>query len=266
MWITNGTIADIAIVWAKTEEGIMGFVIEKGMPGFDAPEIHSKMSLCASVTSELYFDNVRIPAENILGRQGDGFHQMLKTLDGGRLSIAAMGLGGAQGAYEMALKYAKSREQFGQPVSKFQAVAFKLADCAMEIECGRNLLYKACWLRDKKRPFAKEAAMAKLYCSEVMYRAANHSVQLHGGYGYLADYGVEKIVRDLQDGGLLSVTKRGRRNRYRLHRNQPLRHTLEAHCSTGELLDMVNRRAPGLEHVESPEAPAAAPPGHPADR
>jgi short/branched chain acyl-CoA dehydrogenase len=130
--------------------------------------MHRKMMWRASNTAELYFDDVRVPAANVLGNVGDGFHQMLQTLDGGRLSIAAMGLGGAQGAYEMALKYAKSREQFGQPVSKFQAVAFKLADCAMEIECGRNLLYKACWLRDKKRPFAKEAAMAKLYCSELM--------------------------------------------------------------------------------------------------
>jgi alkylation response protein AidB-like acyl-CoA dehydrogenase len=150
----------------------------------------------SSNTAELYFDDVRVPAANVLGNIGDGFHQMLQTLDGGRLSIAAMGLGGAQGAYETALKYANSREQFGQPISKFQAVAFKLADCAMEIECGRNLLYKACWLRDNKRPFAKEAAMAKLYCSELMGRVANHAVQIHGGYGLMKEYNVERFYRD----------------------------------------------------------------------
>jgi alkylation response protein AidB-like acyl-CoA dehydrogenase len=172
------------------------FLVEHGTPGFKAVEMHRKMMWRASNTAELYFDDVRVPAANVLGSVGDGFHQMLQTLDGGRLSIAAMGLGGAQGAYEMALKYAKSREQFGQPVSKFQAVAFKLADCAMEIECGRNLLYKACWLRDKKRPFAKEAAMAKLYCSELMGRVANHAVQIHGGYGLMKEYHVERFYRD----------------------------------------------------------------------
>jgi alkylation response protein AidB-like acyl-CoA dehydrogenase len=121
---------------------------------------------------------------------------MLRTLDGGRLSIAAMGLGGAIGAYETSLKYARSREQFNQPISKFQAVAFKLADGATEIECGRNLLYKACWLRDKGRPFAREAAMAKLYCSELMGRVADHAVQIHGGYGLMKDYHVERFYRD----------------------------------------------------------------------
>jgi short-chain 2-methylacyl-CoA dehydrogenase len=172
------------------------FLVEHGTPGFKAVEMHRKMMWRSSNTAELYFDDVRVPAANVLGNVGDGFHQMLQTLDGGRLSIAAMGLGGAQGAFEMALKYANSREQFGQPISKFQAVAFKLADCAMEIECGRNLLYKACWLRDQKRPFAKEAAMAKLYCSELMGRVANHAVQIHGGYGLMKEYNVERFYRD----------------------------------------------------------------------
>jgi len=172
------------------------FLVEHGTPGFKAVEMHQKMMWRSSNTAELYFDDVRVPAANVLGNVGDGFHQMLQTLDGGRLSIAAMGLGGAQGAFEMALKYANSREQFGQPISKFQAVAFKLADCAMEIECGRNLLYKACWLRDQKRPFAKEAAMAKLYCSELMGRVANHAVQIHGGYGLMKEYNVERFYRD----------------------------------------------------------------------
>lgn len=172
------------------------FLVEHGTPGFKAVAMKGKMMWRASNTAELYFDDVRLPAENILGQPGDGFHQMLQTLDGGRLSIAAMGLGGAVGAYDAALKYAKSREQFGQPISKFQAVGFKLADCATEIECGRNLLYKACWLRDRKRPFAKEAAMAKLYCSELMGRVADHAVQIHGGYGLMKDYNVERFYRD----------------------------------------------------------------------
>ena len=172
------------------------FILEHGTKGFKAVPMHRKMMWRASNTAELYFDEVRVPEENILGKPGDGFHQMLKTLDGGRLSIGAMGLGGAQGAYEAALKYAKEREQFGQPISKFQAVAFKLADCAMEIECARNLLYKACWLRGQGRPFEKEAAMGKLYCSELMGRVANHAVQIHGGYGLMKDYGVERFYRD----------------------------------------------------------------------
>lgn len=172
------------------------FLVEAGTPGFKALPMHKKMMWRASNTAELYFDDVRVPAANVLGDIGDGFHQMLQTLDGGRLSIGAMGLGGAQGAYEMSLKYAKEREQFDRPISKFQAVAFKLADCAMEIECARNLLYKACWLRDQKRPFAREAAMAKLYCSELMGRVANHAVQIHGGYGLMKEYHVERFYRD----------------------------------------------------------------------
>jgi alkylation response protein AidB-like acyl-CoA dehydrogenase len=172
------------------------FIVEHGTPGFKAVPMHKKMMWRSSNTAELYFDDVRIPKKNIVGNQGDGFYQMLKTLDGGRLSIAAMGLGGAQGAYEAALRYAKKREQFGQPISKFQAVAFKLADCAIEIECARNLLYKSCWLRDNHRPFEKEAAMAKVYCSELMGRVVNHAVQIHGGYGLMKEYNVERFYRD----------------------------------------------------------------------
>jgi alkylation response protein AidB-like acyl-CoA dehydrogenase len=132
----------------------------------------------------------------MLGKRGDGFHQMLSTLDAGRLSIAAMGLGGAQGAFEMALEYANNRVQFGRPIASFQATAFKLADMATEIELARNLLYKACWLRDRKRAFSREAAMAKLYCSEVMHRCANHAVQIHGGYGLMKEYKIERFYRD----------------------------------------------------------------------
>jgi alkylation response protein AidB-like acyl-CoA dehydrogenase len=211
-WVLNGskifiTNAACELTSGVTVQAITGkrangkpeyscFIVEPGTKGFKAVPMHGKMMWRASNTAELYFDDVRIPSENILGQKGDGFHQMLKTLDGGRLSIGAMGLGGAQGAYEMALKYAKQRVQFGQPISKFQAVAFKLADCAMEIECARNLLYKACWLRDHRRPFEKEAAMGKLYCSELMGRVANHAVQIHGGYGLFKDYHVERFYRD----------------------------------------------------------------------
>ena len=211
-WVLNGskifiTNAACEMTMGVTVQAVTGtrdggrqeytcFLVENGTPGFKAIEMHRKMMWRSSNTAELYFDDVRVPATNVLGNIGDGFHQMLQTLDRGRLSIGAMGLGGAQGAYDMALKYANTREQFGQPVSKFQAVAFKLADCAMEIECGRNLLYKACWLRDQKRPFAKEAAMAKLYCSELMGRVANHAVQIHGGYGLMKEYHVERFYRD----------------------------------------------------------------------
>lgn len=211
-WVINGskifiTNAACDMTMGVTVQAITGerengkpeyscILVEAGTPGFKAVPMKKKMMWRSSNTAELYFDNVRVPVNNILGKKGDGFHQMLKTLDGGRLSIGAMGLGGAQGAYEAALQYAKQREQFNQPISKFQAVAFKLADCAMEIECARNLMYKACWLRDQKRPFEKEAAMAKLYCSELMGRVANHAVQIHGGYGLMKEYAVERFYRD----------------------------------------------------------------------
>ncbi|RJR23034.1 MAG: acyl-CoA dehydrogenase [Desulfobacteraceae bacterium] len=171
-------------------------LIEKGTPGFEAREMHGKMMWRASNTSELYFDDCRVPKENLLGPRGHGFYQMMQTLDGGRLSIGAMGLGGAQGCFELGLKYSRERVQFGKPISSFQVNAFKIADMAMEIECARLILYKACWLRDNGKPFSKEAAMAKLYCSEVMYRCANHAVQLHGGYGLMKEYDVERFYRD----------------------------------------------------------------------
>lgn len=171
-------------------------LVEQGTPGYTARVMHDKMMWRASNTSELYFEDCRVPKENLLGKRGAGFHQMMQTLDGGRLSIGAMGLGGAQGCFDHALKYSNQREQFGRPISKFQVNAFKLADMALEIETARLLLYKACWLRDNQLPFSKEAAMAKLYCSEVMYRCANHAVQLHGGYGLMQEYDVERFYRD----------------------------------------------------------------------
>lgn len=171
-------------------------LVESGTPGYEAKVMHGKMMWRASNTSELYFDDCRVSKENFLGPRGHGFHQMMKTLDGGRLSIGSMGLGGAQGCLELAIKYGRERVQFGKPISNFQVNAFKLADMALEIECARLLLYKACWLRDNEKPFSKEAAMAKLYCSEVMYRCANHAVQLHGGYGLMKEYDVERFYRD----------------------------------------------------------------------
>lgn len=171
-------------------------IVESGTPGFTSKAMKNKMTWRSSNTAELYFDDVEVPEENILGQKGDGFKQMMQTLDSGRLSIAAMGLGGAQGAFEEALRYSQEREAFGKPISKFQVNSFKLADCAVEIEAARNLLYKACWLRDQNRPFAKEAAMAKLYTSEVFHRVANHCVQLHGGYGLMEEYPAAKFYRD----------------------------------------------------------------------
>ncbi len=171
-------------------------LVDNGTRGYTTRVMHDKMMWRASNTSELYFDECRVPRENLLGDRGRGFHQMMQTLDGGRLSIAAMGLGGAQGCFDMGLKYAREREQFGKPVSKFQVNAFKIADMATEIDCARLLLYRACWLRDNEKPFSKEGAMAKLYCSELMYRCANHAVQLHGGYGLMKEYDVERFYRD----------------------------------------------------------------------
>ncbi len=211
-WIINGSkifitnastdISGGATVLASTgqkEDGrneLSCFIVETGTPGYSAHPMHGKMMWRASNTSTLYFQDCWVPDENLLGERGKGFHQMLATLDGGRLSIGAMGLGGAQGCFEMALKYAKERRQFGRPIASFQANAFKLADMATEIESARLLLYQACCLKSQDKPFSKEAAMAKLHCSEVMGRVANHAVQLHGGYGLMKDYDVERFYRD----------------------------------------------------------------------
>ena len=204
IFITNGAtdITAGAIVLTKTgtrkdgKSELTTIIVEAGTPGFEAKTMHKKMMWRASNTSELYFEDCRVPKNNLLGPPGDGFHHMLGTLDGGRLSIGAMGLGGAQGAFELGLKYARERVQFGKPIVGFQVNSFKLADMATEIECARLLLYKACWLRDQNMPFGKEAAMAKLYCSEVMGRCVDHAVQLHGGYGLMKEYDIERFYRD----------------------------------------------------------------------
>jgi len=203
IFITNGS-ADIsagATVQAVTGEtdGKKEFttiIVEKDTPGFTRRAMHGKMMWRASDTAELFFDECRVPYENIIGQVGDGSRIMLSTLDNGRLSIAAMGLGCAQGAFEMALSYAQERRQFGQPISKFQAISFKLADMATKIELARTLLYKACWLKDNHLPFAKEAAMSKLYCSEIAKEVTDEAVQIHGGYGLMKDYPIERFYRD----------------------------------------------------------------------
>ena len=204
IFITNGsnkynlgsTVQAVTKIFPDGKKEYTCIIVEKGHKGFTQRTMHNKMMWRASDTSELYFDDCEVPEENLLGKIGEGSHIMLSTLDNGRLSIAAMGLGAAQGAYEAALNYARERKQFGKPISKFQINAFKLADMAMKIELARNLLYKACWLKDEHKPFAKEAAMAKLYCSEIAKEVADEAVQIHGGYGLMKDYDVERFYRD----------------------------------------------------------------------
>ncbi|MDX9906057.1 MAG: acyl-CoA dehydrogenase family protein [Bacteroidales bacterium] len=203
IFITNGSV-DISVgstVQAVTSDTdgrklYTCIIVEKGTPGFTRRGMHGKLLWRASDTAELFFDDCRVPEANLLGKIGEGSHIMLSTLDSGRLSIAAMGLGLAQGAYELAMQYAKERKQFGQPIIKFQVTAFKLADMATKIELARNLLYKACWLKDNGKPFGKEAAMSKLYCSEIAREVADEAVQIHGGYGLMKDYDVERHYRD----------------------------------------------------------------------
>lgn len=204
IFITNGSV-DMSVgsaVQAVTkihEDGKKEYstiIVEKGSPGFRRMPMHGKMMWRASDTAQLFFDDCRVPKENTLGKVGQGSRIMLSTLDNGRLSIAAMGLGAAQGAFDLAIQYARERKQFGKPISKFQVNAFKLADMATKIEHARWFLYRACWLKDTKKDFTREAAMAKLYCSEVAQEVADEAVQLHGGYGLMKDYDIERIYRD----------------------------------------------------------------------
>ena len=204
IFITNGSteMTDGVICQAVSGRSDKGdpeftcFLVEKGTPGFSARTMHKKLMWRASNTSELFFSGVKVPASAMLGKRGAGSRQMLKTLDSGRLSIAAMGLGCAQGAYEAALAYANQRVQFGKPIARFQAISFKLADMALKIEHARWFLYRACWLRDQHKPFGTESAMAKLYCSEVAQWVANEAVQIHGGYGLMKEFAVERFYRD----------------------------------------------------------------------
>lgn len=194
--IALGSTVQVVTDIREGEKSFTTIIVEKGTPGYKAVPMHGKMMWRASDTAELYFDNCRVPEGNLLGEIGAGSKIMLTTLDNGRLSIAAMGLGLAQGAFEMALLYANDRKQFGKPLSKFQITAFKLADMATKIELARNLLYKACWLKDSKKPFAKEAAMSKLYCSEIAKQITDEALQIHGGYGLMKDFDIERFYRD----------------------------------------------------------------------
>ncbi len=202
-FITHGTVGDIAVVMARTSpgkgtDGISAFILEKGMPGFRAGKQENKLGLRASDTSELIMEDVKVPAENLLGEEGVGFRQAMKTLDGGRISIGALGLGMAQGAFEESVKYAKSRVTFGKPISEHQAIQFKLADMGVQIEAARLLIYRAANLKDQGLPYAKAASMAKLFSSEIACKVADEAVQILGGYGYVKDYPVEKYYRDVK--------------------------------------------------------------------
>ena len=201
MWITSGAIAEVVNCTAKTDpeagtRGITCFLVEKGMPGFIPGKNEPKMGLKGSVTSALSLEDCRVPAANLLGEEGEGFKQMLITLDGGRINIGAMALGLAQAALDEAIRYARERVQFGQPIAKFQAIQWMLADMATEIDAARLMVYRAAALKDAGKRFTKEAAMAKLYASEAAERAAFKALQIHGGYGYSREYPVERIYRD----------------------------------------------------------------------
>lgn len=200
-FITHAISGDVAVVIVRTGEkgdskGMTAFVFEKGMPGFNSGKKENKLGMRASETAELIFDNCRIPDANRLGEVGQGFVQAMKILDGGRISIGALALGIAKGAYNAALKYSKERHQFGQPICDFQGISFKLVDMATEIEASELLLHKAAFLKEQKRPVTTSGAMAKMYASEMCVKVANDAVQIHGGYGYTKDYPVEKFYRD----------------------------------------------------------------------
>lgn len=200
-FITHAISGDISVVIVRTGEkgdsrGMTAFVFEKGMVGFSSGKKENKLGMRASETAELIFDNCRIPDSNRLGEVGEGFIQAMKILDGGRISIGALSLGIAKGAYEAALKYSKERQQFGKAISEFQGISFKLVDMATEIEASELLLHKAAFLKEQHRPVTTAGAMAKMYASEVCVKVANEAVQIHGGYGYTKDYPVEKFYRD----------------------------------------------------------------------
>jgi short-chain 2-methylacyl-CoA dehydrogenase len=199
IFITNaGTdiSACVTITAVTGEDEISNLIVPNGTPGYEISPQMDKLGWRASDTRELSFKDARVPEGNLLGPRGKGFQQFLEILDGGRISVAAMGVGLAQGAYDLAFKYAQEREQFGKPIARFQAVQFKLADMATEIEAGRNLVYKAAWLKDEGRPFAKEAAMAKLFTGELAHRVANDSLQIHGGYGFMEESAIARLYRD----------------------------------------------------------------------
>jgi alkylation response protein AidB-like acyl-CoA dehydrogenase len=200
-FITHAISGDVAVVIVRTGEkgdshGMTAFVFEKGMPGFTSGKKENKLGMRASETAELIFDNCRVPDSHRLGEVGSGFIQAMKILDGGRISIGALSLGIAKGAYEAALKYSKERHQFGKPISSFQGISFKLADMATEIEASELLLHKSAYLKNNHKPVTTLGAMAKMYASEVCVKVASEAIQIHGGYGYTKDFPVEKFYRD----------------------------------------------------------------------
>ena len=200
-FITNAGVADTYIITAVTERNadsgkISAFIVEAGTPGFSIGRMEEKMGLHASNTGELIFADCRIPADNLLGEEGEGDRLFLRTLDGGRIGIGAMALGLAQAAYEAAASYATQREQFGRQIASFQGVAFKIADMATQIDAARLMVYRAAWLKDHGEPYTTEAAMAKLFASEMARQVTNDAIQVHGGYGYVAEYRVERYLRD----------------------------------------------------------------------
>ena len=206
-WVVNGskmfiTNAGTELTWGVTitartgEDEISNLVVENGTPGYELSAPLHKLGWRASDTRALAFTDCAVPEENLLGPRGKGFTQFLEILDGGRISVAAMGVGLAQGAYDLAADYARERTQFGKPIGRFQAIAFQLADMAVEIEAGRQLVYRAAWLKDRRRPFALEAAMAKLYTGELSHRVANQALQIHGGYGFMEESPIARLYRD----------------------------------------------------------------------
>lgn len=201
LFITNGSLAEILVIMAVTDpekkrQGISAFIVEKDMPGFRPGKKEDKLGIRAADTAELIFEDVEVPAENLIGQEGQGYRQAMAILDGGRVSIAGFSLGIAAGALEMALKFAKEREQFNQPIANFQAIQWMLADGFTELEAARLLTYRAAFLEDQGKKIPKESAMAKLYASELAVRASSMAVQIHGGYGFTKDYLVEKFYRD----------------------------------------------------------------------
>ena len=202
-FITNAQYADVVVTMAITDRaasqhGVSAFLVEKHVPGFRVGKKENKLGMRASATGELAFTSCRLPESQLLGKPGEGFVDSLRILDGGRISIAALSVGTAQGAYEAALKYSMQRKQFGRPISEFQSIQNKLADMATEIDAARLLTYRAGWMKDQGHRVTKESAMAKLFASEVAVRVTNEAVQIHGGYGFIKDYPVEKFYRDVK--------------------------------------------------------------------
>ena len=202
-WITNGDIADVVIVMAKTDKsqgtrGISAFLVEKDTPGFTVPSLEDKLGLRGSKTAELIFENCHIPKENILGKENEGFYGVMDTLDRGRTAVGSMAVGIARGALEDSIEYAKQRKQFGRTIGKFQAIQWMISDMATEIDAARMLVYRAAQLEQEKKPFSLEASMAKLFASEIGMRATKNAIQIHGGYGYMRDRPLERYFRDIK--------------------------------------------------------------------